>query len=410
MSDYSWVLKIKSIPDMQSVKRVNRLEVINTTKYGTLYGIKYIVYDGKSPRMIRFTSKTKDFKELFSIDIFNKKGIPSGFHGVFINKPDLILKVIGKIVRGLNILKKPSQLKEANNEFEVPMGEMAKITLMSFAPLLVLLMVQGIFWLIEWYKVYKIEKLEQTINTSLFETQKENEPAYAIYGKLISYIKNVISGPAPALIICGPPGTSKTYIVRRTLHFQGFKSPQDYSIAKGSTIGLNDTYYLLYMNRNKILILDDFDTPLKNEDMVNFLKSVTDSYKHRILSMPREKSIDTSSATYHVPSKFEFRGKLVIITNLLKKDIDRALLSRAPVVEVKFNSTQVLKALTDMMKFISPSVPMEIKEEVFDYIIHLYKIDPAININFRGFQNAIDARTAMPDHWKEMTRNIVEFD
>jgi len=144
--------------------------------------------------------------------------------------------------------------------------------------------------------------------------------------------------------------------------------------------------------------------------MVNFLKSITDSYSHRIISLPKEKSLDTSGTRYTIPPKFEFRGKLIIITNLQKREIDRALLSRSPVVEVSFTNDEVLKALVEMMKFISPKVSMEIKEEVYDYIITLYKKNPKVNINFRGFQNCIDARTSIPNHWREMVKNILEFD
>ena len=163
---------------------------------------------------------------------------------------------------------------------------------------------------------------------------------------------------------------------------------------------------------DKILILDDFDKPLRDEDMVNFLKSITDTYKHRILSFPREKSqmYGSQEVERKVPPKFNFTGKLIIITNLERKDIDRALLSRAPAVEVKFNIQEVLDNLLKMMKFISPSVSMETKMEVYNYILSLYKQNKHINLNFRAFQNAVDARVGIPDHWKEMVRTIVEFE
>jgi replication-associated recombination protein RarA len=233
-----------------------------------------------------------------------------------------------------------------------------------------------------------------------------------MYRTLQNYIGHITSGKANALILCGPPGMSKTYIVRRTLHFEGYKPRADYNIESGSTLGLADTYALLYYNRKKILILDDFDTPLQDEDMINMLKSVSDTYSRRILSLPREKKLDTAKTggeATAVPAKFEFKGKLIIITNLKREQLNPALISRAPVYEVNFNAKQVFEAIKKMIRFISPGVPEKVKWEVHDFLAELYKKNPKITIDFRVFVNAIDARVGNPESWKEMTKVIVNF-
>ena len=71
-------------------------------------------------------------------------------------------------------------------------GEAFLEALASLAPLLFLIVLGGIFTFIEWLKVRSTDKLEDDINDSLFEGHKEDEPAYAIYAKLTSYLKNVI--------------------------------------------------------------------------------------------------------------------------------------------------------------------------------------------------------------------------
>ena len=267
--------------------------------------------------------------------------------------------------------------------------------------------------MINWFKErYVTGPAEETMNQQLFIGQKGDEPAFAMYDKVTRYIKHVSEGRANALVIYGPPGMSKTYIVRRTFHFQGLKPLRDYSIEKGSTLGLASTFYLLYKNRNKILVLDDFDKPLQDADTVNLLKACTDTYGIRILSLPTEKkmSSDDTGKVSAIPSKFEFRGKIIIITNIDKRNIDKALLSRAPAIEANYNSKEVIKSLETLLKFINPSAPMALKEEVYNYIIKLRRDRPnKVKVDFRAFQSAVDARIGNPEGWVDMVKLIVDY-
>ena len=225
------------------------------------------------------------------------------------------------------------------------------------------------------------------------------------------YVKYVADKKAKSLIICGPPGMSKTYIVRRVFHFKGLTPGKDYWIAKGSSLGIIEAYTLFYKNRDRIIVLDDFDTPLRNEDMINMLKAITDSYSKRVLALPREILISSGEGGTEeqgVPEQFEFRGHLIIITNIEKKHIDRALLSRSPTIEVNFNTKEILEALQSLMKFINPDIHMEMKKEVYNYILELKK-NSKIHLDFRGFKSAIEVRYCVPEHWKEMTKIIVNF-
>jgi hypothetical protein len=268
--------------------------------------------------------------------------------------------------------------------------------------------------LINFVSEYYIESAaEHKINQELFYGQASNEPGFAMFDGLVQYIEHIIDGRANALIICGPPGMSKTYTLRRTFHFKGLLPKRQYVIEKGATLGLPGTFALLYRHRNKILVLDDFDTPLQNPDTINLLKSVTDTYEKRIVSLPREKMIQTygdgGPPESGLPEKFEFKGQVIIITNLNKRDIDYALLSRAPAYEVKFDSKQILISLDNLYKFVNPKVDNKIKEEVFNYIKLLYRNDPSINVTFRGFKSAVDARIGNPIGWREMVHVIVGY-
>jgi len=240
MADFSFILNLQKekIPGITNIKRIPDIETLHTNKYGTLYAVKYfITIPNTKPRMLRFTSKDKDFKRLFTIDFFNHEFKPVGIRAIFKVDKEKFLKVLALAIYKLE-KKKLQEMSRA--------GEAFLEALASLAPLLFLIALGGIFTFIEWLNVRSTDKLEDDINDSLFEGHKEDEPAYAIYAKLTSYLKNVINGNYSSLIVCGPPGTSKTYVVRRTLHFLGKRIRDDYMIAKGSSATLADTYYLLY--------------------------------------------------------------------------------------------------------------------------------------------------------------------
>lgn len=422
-------LQNKRIKGIKKINRVPGMEILMTKRSGKLYQIKYFMDAGKGMHMIGFTSKTPTFKELYSIDIFD---MTLKLAVKFEVKTDLteeeFLIAVGKIVTSTKY-KMPKRLKEETlykldesivdiynkmpDAIKPIVAGFGIVYGLVFAIPVILQLRNIIIKVSNWaHERYVAGPAEELINKQLFVGQSSDTPAFAIYDSLKQYINFIIEKKANALIVCGPPGMSKTYTVRRTLHFSGKRPGRDYVIEKGASLGLLATYSLLYKNKKRLLILDDFDTPLTSQDVVNLLKSITDTYSKRIVSLPRETilgTMDKGEQTIGVPEKFEFNGQLIIITNLTKTQIDPALLSRAPAFEVNYNVKEVLDATKKMLKFISPSVKMDLKEEVYDYIMQLYKQDKNINLSFRAVKSAIDARTGNPLGWKDMTKIIIQY-
>lgn len=371
---------------------------------------------------LRFTSKTNNFNEIYSIDICNNKLVP--------DVGNIIQQTYGKQeIENLlykmcyppkSILQKLLNHSNVSESFETDMKIMKwtnklllGLQVVAAVFMAVSLVIFGVKKIIKWRsETTASTSAEQDINDKLFSKQDANEPAFLIYHKLISFLKTTIDGTFPAVILCGKPGTSKTYIVKRTLYFMGKKPGRDYSIEKGGTLGLLEVYGMLYKNRDKILVLDDFDTPLKTDDMINLLKSITDSYDRRIVSVPTNKMMNSDGKTpeFEFPSKFEFTGKIIIITNLPRTSIDTALVSRCPTISVDFSPDEMIKAIDKMMVFIAPSVPMEVKKEVYEYCISLVRKNPRVEFNFRVYQNCVSARQIYPTDWQDMCRLIMGID
>jgi hypothetical protein len=104
------------------------------------------------------------------------------------------------------------------------------------APLLIILLLNLVFFihkLIKWRKERLANtELENSLNHELFSRQEKDDPAFFIYNHMVRNIEHVINGQGRALLLCGPPGMSKTYTVRRTLYFNQKRPLKDYVIVK----------------------------------------------------------------------------------------------------------------------------------------------------------------------------------
>jgi hypothetical protein len=433
--DFSYLLKLDKLKFKDiKVKRVPGIQEINHKEIGKCFALKYFIINDKGTFLVRFLSKKKNFKTLDVWDLCDYKFKPLVGHLMKDDtSPEVFLEFLGQMFVNLKKQNKVAVDKAIKEHYEKTTSNNVFIDekinfeyyfskYVGMASLVISAILYGIvmyqlisFW-VKKYFLYKEEKhaettVEDRINNELFLNQKKDEPVFSIYSELIKFIELVSLGKLKSLIVYGKPGTGKTYVTKRTFHFNKLKPGKDYTIAKGSSLGLSETYQLFYDNKDKIIVLDDFDTPLKNNDMINMLKALTDSYKERVLSLPREKIMQTGQdlRAVEAPDKFVFNGKLIIITNLAREEIDRALLSRSPAVEVNFSTNEVIQNLEDMMKFIHPDISMEMKQEVLDYILDLRKKDANIEIDFRAFQSAVEVRYCIPETWKEMIKVIVNY-
>jgi len=204
--------------------------------------------------------------------------------------------------------------------------------------------------------------------------------------------------------------THNTYIVRRTLHFEKLNPGVDYTIAKGSSaskeLNIQIIYSTLYNSNGKIIIFDDFDSALEDSDVINLLKAALDSYPVRIVAMPQLGTYDTGGSP--LPSKFEFTGRIILITN--KDVIDPALLSRSHSIKVSFTEAEFLKNIKEMIEFINPETSISTKKEVFEFVEDLMLKDPNVKIDFRKFSGIIDLRIAYPKEWKEIAYTLLKQD
>jgi len=247
--------------------------------------------------------------------------------------------------------------------------------------------------------VLKAEQVEKKMLEQTYSHIKDLS-LFDDYITLIKGIQTLIqSKNRNGLLIYGPPGTGKTFVTRLVL----YKLNQKYKYVRGSTGGqvlIDSLIKLLFNNSKDLLLLDDFDDVLANQQAINIMKAATETTEKRIITAPRSDKL-SQDTTVTVPEKFVFEGKIILITNKEKDEIDRALISRMGGINIRFTSDQMVKIFKKMIDIISPEVDKKIKEEVLNYLVYLKnKHGNKIRIDFRTFKTGIDLRLIEPENWK----------
>ena len=203
----------------------------------------------------------------------------------------------------------------------------------------------------------------------------------------------VVLSRTKSAIISGSGGLGKTHTVLERLDAAKLIEDQHYIIVKGFTTP-KSLYRLLFQHQQKIIIFDDTDSVWENGIAVSLLKSALDSYDVRKLSWL------TSHGDDGIPETFEFRGKIIFISNLPLKKLDQAILSRSMYVDVSMTAQEKIKRIRYISNHIRPNVDFTIKEEVLGFLEE--KCETVGDLNIRTFLKGIEIRLSGGKDWKSM--------
>ena len=164
--------------------------------------------------------------------------------------------------------------------------------------------------------------LMPTVEVDTHSTQTDEERIAEIEQRfeiLESMTKACLNGDIRALIVSGPPGVGKSYIVEEQIEranlFQNItNSKPKHEVIKGSAsaIGLYKKLYE-YSDENSVLVLDDCDAVLFDDVSLNLLKGALDSGKNRKINWLLESRVLKDEG---IPNSFCFKGAVIFITNL----------------------------------------------------------------------------------------------
>lgn len=251
-----------------------------------------------------------------------------------------------------------------------------------------------------------------------------------LFYKMSKLVTFVTRGLRYGLIIYGGPGIGKTFVVTKTLKEEGVK----YTTIKGK-ITTSKVYETLFMNREitDIILFDDTDSIWNDADAANVLKAALDSYEVRLVSWnsartmnvskmgkeQKEDYIDSIDQDYMIngssdkklPSEFEFKGKIIFISNLPRDKFDSAVLTRVAQIDMDMTTEEIFARMEGILEFVGPktmkmSDKIDILANLRESHIKMYGAQGKVKPSIRKLENALMLKASGIDDWELFLDNV----
>jgi hypothetical protein len=225
-------------------------------------------------------------------------------------------------------------------------------------------------------------------------------------------VNMVCSGVQPSAIITGQGGLGKTYTVMKTLQANGLQDFNDV-VARtpvGGTIHMSKVfvtikgfstakglYRSLFENNNATIVFDDCDSILKDPVALNVLKGALDSYGKRVISWNAE----SFGKDDDLPRSFEFKGRIIFISNMDQDKIDQAIRSRSMMIDLSMTNDQKIDRMAHiaMSGEFLPEYDNQVKQDALELIRSIK--DEAKEISLRTLIAVSKIRASNKD-WKDL--------
>ena len=230
-------------------------------------------------------------------------------------------------------------------------------------------------------------------------------------------VQMIATGLTPSAVITGEGGLGKTYTVNKTLVASGLKDLSDLGAVELSSVVRRSNsfvtikgystpkglYRSLYENKDSVIVFDDCDSILKDPVALNLLKSALDSYGKRIISWNAE----SFGKDDELPRSFEFKGRVIFISNMSQDRIDQAIRSRSMMVDLSMTDDQKIErmeVISQSEEFL-PEFEAAHKNDALKLIREL-KAD-AKEISLRTLISVTKIRASGNKNWKGMATYIL---
>jgi hypothetical protein len=219
-------------------------------------------------------------------------------------------------------------------------------------------------------------------------------------------------GDQASVVITGPGGLGKSHTVTQALTKNGFtdtstleegsvvKTEKAFNVIKGYSTP-KGLYRTLYENRNGVIVFDDCDSVLKDPVSVNLLKAALDSYDRRIISWRADFRDE------ELPNSFEFKGRVVFISNLNASSLDQAILTRSLSVDLSMNNKQKVERMQHLAKsadFMS-EFAQHLKDDAMSLIESLQ--DEVKELSLRTLIQVTKIRKSAGANWRELAEYAI---
>ena len=275
-------------------------------------------------------------------------------------------------------------------------------------------------------------------------TSTEIKDPETMYGHMAQLVDMVAKNQIRSLLITGSPGSGKTFSIMQVIEKNNLLKNKDYVKLSGKASPV-EIYKTLFMFREGgLIIFDDLDSMWRNEDATNILKAALDTSPVREISwasaqtinvsrMPDDKrqelfkmidkQIDGSDEEVDVfdededgpkkkptkdtkiryPSTFDFKGRVIFISNLKPDQLDSAILSRSVKINMDMTPQQILMRMRAILPTLGGTdVSMSKKEELLDQLIIMQGRREIDAVTLREFTKGLDIVRSGAPNWRDL--------
>jgi len=255
------------------------------------------------------------------------------------------------------------------------------------------------------------------INTQLMQMAESSFTINERFGFVSDMVTMLSQGHQASVIVSGPGGLGKSFTVMNALRKSGL---QDVTLLDeadvGSSINTAKTfrvikgystpkglYRILYENRNSVIVFDDCDSVLKDPVSLNLLKGALDSYSRRVISWRADFKDED------LPNVFEFKGRVVFISNLPSHAMDQAVITRSMTVDLTMTNAQKVERMHHLLEFADDFLPEFDMEHKVDAVLLIEKLaDRVKELSLRTLIQVTNIRKANPNgNWKKLAEYCI---
>lgn len=257
------------------------------------------------------------------------------------------------------------------------------------------------------------------------------DPLKEAFAELEANMTVLLSGHASSLIVTGVAGVGKTFQIKKILTSKGMDEGADYAYYQGGSVTPRTLYETLWRNRSegRVLIFDDIVGLFSDEKSFAILKGALDNKQTRqvawLSSSPdfTEYSVADSDLEAAVeadtrygkngqviregryPRKFNYYGRIIIISNEDPTKIDGAIKSRSLFVNMWVPVKDVIKymhGIIPIMKFDGLNVTDADKNEVMEFFDEIAPGLPTnAKVDFRILEKAMIFKKTTGLDWRQ---------
>ncbi len=258
----------------------------------------------------------------------------------------------------------------------------------------------------------RMAKANETVMAKAVESRFSINQRFEFVGDMVLMLAK---GDQASVVVSGPGGLGKSHTVVAALEASGLTdvtvldefevgsvldTAKSYRVIKGYSTP-KGLYRTLYENKDGVVVFDDCDSVLKDPVSLNLLKAALDSYDRRIISWRADMRDE------ELPQSFEFKGRVVFISNLPSEALDQAIISRSMAVDLSMTAEQKIQRmqfLLDQPDFM-PEYAKSFKQDALNLIDSLR--DSVKELSLRTLIQVTKIRKSAGAKWKDLAEYTI---